>query len=856
MATLFAVAVILYSGIWMYCVRWYPQAYLGIENATSSGLYSADVTRVAPGSAAEQAGLQLGDRIVAINGRAVDTTEPFYNAVGRGRAGDTVTMVVERPRQAAPVTVRATLRPALHGPWPNKAKRSLAETIAFEMVGSFPAWFLLVSLSVLFLRLDDRNAWLLALLFGGMIAGAPLFPFEMIIPPSLRGFALAYKVIFFGLFPGVFYYFFAVFPASSGVDRRMPWLKTVLLAGATAVAVPLGLWPLRVGSSSALTGLGALVLKHQTIHWLFMGYQFAPIGLGVLSLTWNGFLAPNPEVRRKIRVIVWGTVVGLLPGIALRAAVVFTNNGQLEVPELFPLWLWGPIVFGSFWLFPLSFAYAVVKHRVLGIPVLLKRSARYVLVQRGFIVLLFLMAASVVLLFTHAFSRFFEPDSNLGMVLSAVFGIALVWASAPLVKRGTERIDRAFFRGAYDARIILQDLAEKTRSVSNRHELAILLERHIHQAMHPKSFVCYLESVEANLVAECGTVPPGLQAIPGKLPLLEEIRCRGRSWDAPALESNTGGDFAVLAPLTPECFVPMLGRNSHLVGLLVLGQRLSEEPFSREDKLLLDSVASQAGIVLDSIRLAEEMAARMEVERRAVLEMQVAKEVQDQLLPQSAPVLQTLECAGWCIQTRAVGGDYYDFLELRPHHVGLVLGDVSGKGISAALLMANLQANLRSRCAVASGDIAVQLAGVNSQLCKSSAGRYFATLFIADYDDETRRLLYSNCGHNPPVLLRANGTIERLTATATVLGLFEEWQCLTQETSLHPGDLLAIYSDGVTEAMNSADEEFGEVRFIASLRESRSSTLALLLTNLVSAVQEFTGGVQSDDLTLVVARAL
>jgi sigma-B regulation protein RsbU (phosphoserine phosphatase) len=170
--------------------------------------------------------------------------------------------------------------------------------------------------------------------------------------------------------------------------------------------------------------------------------------------------------------------------------------------------------------------------------------------------------------------------------------------------------------------------------------------------------------------------------------------------------------------------------------------------------------------------------------------------------------------------------------------------------------MANLQANLRSRCAVSSGDIALQLGGVNSQLCKSSAGRYFATLFFADYDDITRRLLYSNCGHNPPVLLRADGTIERLTATATVLGLFEEWQCSTQETSLHLGDLLVIYSDGVTEAMNSADEEFGEARFIASLREFRSFTLALLLTNLVSAVQEFTGGIQSDDLTLVVARAL
>src|SRR5262249_47890434 len=130
-----------------------------------------------------------------------------------------------------------------------------------------------------------------------------------------------------------------------------------------------------------------------------------------------------------------------------------------------------------------------------------------------------------------------------------------------------------------------------------------------------------------------------------------------------------------------------------LQGLLALGPRLSEETYSREDKRLLAAVASQTGGALRSISLGERIAEQLEIERRAAVEMQVAKEGQDRLLPQAAPVLQTLECAGQCIQTRSVGGDYYDFLELGPQHVGLVLGDVSGKGISAALLMANLQAD-------------------------------------------------------------------------------------------------------------------------------------------------------------------
>src|SRR5262249_16326387 len=201
--------------------------------------------------------------------------------------------------------------------------------------------------------------------------------------------------------------------------------------------------------------------------------------------------------------------------------------------------------------------------------------------------------------------------SNTVLGLGLVFGIGLVWISGPLVKRGTERIDRAFFRSAYDARVILQDLAEKTRTVTNRRELGMLLEKHLKGALHPKSFACYLDSGDGNLVTECGElntisaenlprpefpfrfgallVPRELKAIPATLPLIVEIAQRGKTWEVPQ-NPGAAGD---LGPLAPECLVPILGRTSGLLGLLVLGQRRSEEPYSGEDKSLLDSVASQ-----------------------------------------------------------------------------------------------------------------------------------------------------------------------------------------------------------------------------------------------------------------------
>lgn len=346
-------AVVLYSGIWTYCVRWQPNAYLGIENGKSGPLYPTVVASVRPGTPAEQSGLLRGDRIVTLNGQSLDTLDPFYNAIGNGKPGDVVTMSVVRPGAMTPLTLHAVLQA-----WPTPQGTSLADALAFGMVTGFPVWFVLVSFPVLFLRLEDRNAWLLALLFSSFIAGAPLFPFQYVITPMLRGFALAYKVILYGLFPALFYYFFAVFPENSGLDRRFPRLKTVLLAGASAIAIPVGAWTLFTGSSAAIR-LAHWSYGHAPVHWLLMAYTFGVIPFGLVSLISNGFFSPSADVRRKIRVIVWGTVVGFLPGLTLQTTSMIKGR---QLPEIFPLWFWAPVVFGTFWLFPLSFAYAVLKH--------------------------------------------------------------------------------------------------------------------------------------------------------------------------------------------------------------------------------------------------------------------------------------------------------------------------------------------------------------------------------------------------------------------------------------------------------------------------------------------------------------
>lgn len=873
-AILFCALTTLYAVVWMYNARSLGSLVEFGFNHTHDEQYdqrthSINVGDVVPGSPAESAGLKAGDRVVAVNGQPLTTSAPYDELYARSRPGDPVEFTVERPGEPTPIEIRGNFRASV----PLQTRESLAKLSTQQLLNLYPVLFVLVGFAVLFLRLDDSNAWLLALTFSAFASAATLNN-PSTVPAFYRDFAFVFHGVLYSLLPALFYFFFAVFPVRSPLERRLPWLKWLGLA-LSALTISPGI---RVGDPELPAVLTRLMGSHLA-HLTVVGIRFDLFALGLLSLTQNALSVRVPlDARRKSRVILFGTVVGVLP-----IATVKTGTGLAGYQPDF--WVNAVAVIVLF-LFPVSFAYAVVKHRVMEIPALLRRSARYVLVQRGYFLLLFCGALLAIFLFTRFFSGVFSQNSQFGMVLSAVFGVALVWVSGPFVKRGTERIDRAFFRSSYDVRVILQDLAEKTRSVTGRKELASLLELHITGALHPKSFACYLESGgenssgEKRLLQEFGAQPPAFprarfpfqfgarfvlreaKELPVDLTLLTELAEHGHAWEVPPAvldEVGEQNDFSA------ECLVPIVGRNRGLVGLLVIGQRLSEEPYSSEDKRLLEAVANQTAVALENIRMAEQIATRLEADRRAAHEMDIAREVQSRLFPQTAPALATLEYAGSCLQARQVGGDYYDFWDLGSKHLALVLADISGKGISGALLMANLQANLRSRSAVARQDLLNVsrdgkwlpglLKSVNQLFYENTPDDRYATLFLAVYDDASRELEYANCGHNPPLLFRASGKVERLCATASVIGFTSDWECSTEVLKLQPNDVLVIYTDGVTEANDADGNEFGEERLQRVVRQSIAASPKELLAAIQQAVQKYSVGEQFDDLTLVVARA-
>jgi sigma-B regulation protein RsbU (phosphoserine phosphatase) len=261
-----------------------------------------------------------------------------------------------------------------------------------------------------------------------------------------------------------------------------------------------------------------------------------------------------------------------------------------------------------------------------------------------------------------------------------------------------------------------------------------------------------------------------------------------------------------------------------------------------DNNRLLGAIRKQAGEALERVR----------TERRVKSELEIARNVQQKLFPNQTRHLASIDYAGQCVPAREVSGDYYDFLDIGTEGLGFVLADVSGKGVAAALLMANLQACFRSQSQESMVQPAMMLRSVNKLFYESTPTEHYATLFFGTYDDRTRRLRYANCGHLPPFLLRADGTVERLTSTATVLGIFSMWTCEERTVDLRSGDTLVLFSDGVTEAGIETEEEFGEDGLLSVIQSFKGSTAQALVAGIINAV----AGEKQDDVTVVAVRVI
>ena len=337
---------------------------------------------------------------------------------------------------------------------------------------------------------------------------------------------------------------------------------------------------------------------------------------------------------------------------------------------------------------------------------------------------------------------------------------------------------------------------------------------------------------------ETGAIRPG-DPVPGIRPLAEE------------LVINPGAVAKAYRELEQERVITL--RRGGAAGLALMYE------FAEPSCTAVPRRSSRE-LALENRRLTAQIAAEVanRVERNR--ELDHAREVQQRLFPQACPPIAGLDYAGACRPALGVGGDYYDFIRLSETELGIAIGDVSGKGIPAALLMATLRAYLHGQTRHRVADLAEVMVNLNRLVYESSAANRYATFFYAQYDSSTRLLEYVNAGHNPPLIFGTRGrrrAVLRLDTSGPVIGLMPECSYVQQRVTLDEGDVLVLFTDGISEAMNAAGDEWGEERLTQVVEANRALPARELLDHIMRTSDEFVAGAaQYDDMTLITARVI
>ncbi|HDL17957.1 MAG TPA: hypothetical protein ENH29_02775, partial [Bacteroidetes bacterium] len=296
--------------------------------------------------------------------------------------------------------------------------------------------------------------------------------------------------------------------------------------------------------------------------------------------------------------------------------------------------------------------------------------------------------------------------------------------------------------------------------------------------------------------------------------------------------------------------IPMFSKND-IKGVIGIGSKITGEKVARSELSFLQTLGNDAMIAIENARMVQEMLEKQRMED----ELQIAREIQAKLLPDRFPDISGFEIAAKNISSYQVGGDYYDCIQLNEHLFGIAIADVSGKSTPAALLVSSLQASLRA-LANEKAEIVAMVEHINQIICQNTTVDKFITFFYCILDVQAMTITYVNAGHNPPYLIRNDGSLHLLQKGGLILGLFPTAQYESETILMRKGEVIFMFTDGVTEAMNENEEEFEETRLETLLSQTHLQPAKALLNAVSDEVAAFVGDIpQSDDITMVVIRA-
>ena len=852
-----------------YIVYAFPE-WVGRANAANwpflVGVFSEDLSIAFLTPEAKAAGLHEGDTLVAVNGKPVTGTAVYGEAIAHGHGGD-VLQVTVRPKanttgfgdQTASLKLSAGTR-RLTG---EKQLGGLDIMVKVLLVVVLPLFCLLLGFWVAAVRPRDPLAWLLlALMLSFAAVPAPI---AETWAPGLRDFGAIYHSVLSLLLVLWMMLFGIYFPEPFPATTRWQWWNwckwlfgTPLVLGAVAsVIFSVG----QLESYAEVARLGRVLALADKV--LLTACAYAAVATFFACLWAKSSMTISRDARRRLRLLYAGACVAFTPLLNLG---VIAGIHHTPVEEYFPEWL--PIIaYCCAFLFPITLAYVIVVHKAMNVSVVIRQGLQYALAKGGIHALRFSIAATLGYVVYSLVTQVGRRTHTSYLIIGV--GVVILLGVRRLTEKLARWTDRRFFRDAYQAEHILADLSEKVRGIVETRSLLETISERIAESLHVPQVAVLIDGTGPYRPAYAvgyNTLPDiAFAENAGTVRRLREGREPARvylddpdSWvyRAPGLSEE---ERAKLEALGAELLLPLSVKDK-LLGFISLSQKRSEEPYSGTDLRLLKSVAAQAGLALENSRLtsaiAEEVAQREKLNR----EIEIAREVQERLFPQKLPAVAGLDYCGKCRPALGVGGDYYDFLALPGGRLGVALGDVSGKGIAAALMMASLEASLRAEAMRGTADLAALVQNVNRLVYDATAENRYATFFYAQYDPESRQLSYVNAGHNPPMLFRKRGSawqIERLETGGTVVGLLPQFPYRQAGVALEARDLLVIFTDGISEAMNPSDEEWGEARMMEAIERSASLSAAELIEKLMQAADAFASGAkQHDDMTLVVLRVL
>jgi serine phosphatase RsbU (regulator of sigma subunit) len=875
-------------------LSYYPAVSQGQQDKMPFfAMQQGSVMVIYPGGPAERAGMRRGDQIVLVDGKELKDIDHLTRLSSRVRYGDVVPYVVMRDDKRLVFPVRfgapteTPMFAALFG-------ATSAVAFIYIAIGLFVFWrkprdpraviFLLMTLCAAITFVNTSVIPVESSSSRGLAGGKPSFA------EIGRPLALASAGIFFA---PLLLHLALIFPRTRPVVKRgrqlWGWIygypTFVLLIGGCFAAVTAFLASLPEGQTkqvgkplirilaaclvlAALGGLVRIVMAMRKRGWregiyhspfssmllaagLLIGgaalstylaerthvallvaamvilaifgtvASFSAYPVATFVALYRSYRESNVEERRQVKWPLWGTMIAVGGRAALAIVggligLLMTFRADVVIPSAVVMW---PDMLAKllYLLIPLSFAFAILKYRLMNIDVIIRRTVLYSILSAIVFAVYIALVAGVGTLLVR-----FTAVQSQTMVIASTIVVGLI--AIPLRNRLQQMVDRNLFRERRDYPLALRNISNATGS-----EMQPFLNHcaeQIQQALQNR-FV---------LIATRGETHYSASA---KVGIADEIlgTFRVPIADLPELNPQKAPP---LRRLGTALVIPIRAHRESL-GFIALGSKLSDQELDANDIEFLTGAASQIALGIENARL-----------RTEETEYTQARAMQQILLPTHFPQLDGYGISGTWHPAHSVGGDYFDTIALGDNKVALCIADVAGKGMPAALLMANLQAAVKATSGPGV-DPAQLAAKVKRVVTDNLAGGKFISFFYGILDGGAGTFTYTNAGHNPPILARAGGAIERLSTGGPVLcRLFRDDVHENGVVTLGHGDRLVLFTDGASEARHGEEEEFGEERLAAMIAANRTLSAPALQAAIAEAVGAFSGGELQDDLTLVV----